>query len=509
MSIRNVIRQLIENQQVESVLTRGSGHKDDVRALQTMLYKLGFGKELNWEKFGADGGYGGSTVNAAAAFAKKNQLPDPGDSISAECAQKLSERFDILDDMQYLARLIKKGIVEERLYKGSSDKPGVTALQTLLNELGYGAALNWEKFGADGGYGASTDEAVQVFAQNENLTAPVNKLSNELAQRIIEKLEGFFGEDWNKEEAPPAPTATTSGNLTIREVVERNRPRVYVSDGADEVRFTQFKKGVWTLGKQQTIEAVNNNKAGLNRMGLNDSALNVMIAVSENEGNLDAINTWDNSFMTFGMFQWTVGAGGDPGELAALLVKIKTADPELYDKYYGQYGLDVQATSKIAGYFSLNGAKLKSPADKEKLRTNEWAYYFWKSGQDKFIQSMQIQHAHSRLNTFYSSNSYKPNGFFISELVTSEYGIGLILDNHVNRPGYIKGCLEEAMKNANLFDPANWGTEEEMKLIEEYIKVRADYGRSPMTDANKRASVTKKYLDNNTISADRGSFQHS
>jgi hypothetical protein len=45
------------------------------------------------------------------------------------------------------------------------------------------------------------------------------------------------------------------------------------------------------------------------------------------------------------------------------------------------------------------------------------------------------------------------NGYYISELITSEYGISLILDNHVNRPGYLKPCLEKAMQQAKLPDP--------------------------------------------------------
>jgi hypothetical protein len=242
-------------------------------------------------------------------------------------------------------------------------------------------------------------------------------------------------------------------------------------------------------------------------VGLTDSAINVMIAVSENEGNLDAINTWDNSFMTFGMFQWTIGAGKDPGELASLLAKIKNADPAVFEKYYSQYGLDIQLVNNISGYMILEGQKLTSPADKERLRNIEWSYYFWKSGQDPQVQVIQIQHALSRLSVFYESNSYKPNGFYINQLITSEYGIGLLLDNHVNRPGYVKACLAQAMEQTQLLNPENWGTEEEKRLIEAYLKVRATYGKYPMTDADKRAAVTKKYLDNGTISAERGSFQ--
>ena len=297
--------------------------------------------------------------------------------------------------------------------------------------------------------------------------------------------------------------------LTIREAVEREKPRIYVSDGTAEVRFTRFKKGVYYAGSQKAVDAVNRNREALRTLGLTDSALNVMMAVSENEGNLDAVNTWDNSFMTFGMFQWTVGAGADPGELAALVQKIKMANPTIFQAYFGQYGLDIEPVNPISGYFILESNKLKVPAEKEQLRSLEWAFRFWKSGRDPLVQSVQIRHALSRIAVFYRANSYKVNDYYLADLITSEYGVGLLLDNHVNRPGYVKASVTEAMKRARLADPAGWGTGEEMRLIEEYLQVRAVYGQTPMTDADKRAAVTKKYLDKGIISAERGSFQYN
>lgn len=509
MSVRETIRELINEKRVEQVLTHGSRAKVKIQALQDILFQLGFGQELNWEKYGADGEYGACTVKAVKTFSKRNGIASDGKTVTPEMVQKILDRFDILDDLRYLYSALKKGDIGKRIYLASPDTLGIVALQTLLKELGFGKALNWEKYGADGHFGKNTIAAVVLFAQLENIACPEGKVNNQLVGRIITRLANFFGDDWAKDppKKPKTITATTSGNLVIREAIEREKNRVYVSDGSDAVRFTKFKKGVYYFGKQKIIDAVERNKQALQAMGLTDSALNVMVAVSENEGNLDAINTWDNSFMTFGMFQWTIGAGKDPGELAALLEKIKNTDRDVFNNYFGQYGLDIHLVNNVSGYFILNGKKLVSPPDKERLRTHEWAFYFWKSGQDPLVQIMQIQHALSRIGTFYQVNNYKPNGYYISRLITSEYGLGLILDNHVNRPGYVKSCLEEAMKRTNLLNPENWGTREEMQLIEEYLKVRALYGKYPMTDADKRAAVTKKYLDKGIISAERGSFQ--
>ena len=94
-------------------------------------------------------------------------------------------------------------------------------------------------------------------------------------------------------------------------------------------------------------------------------------------------------------------------------------------------------------------------------------------------------------------------------MAASEYGLGLILDNHVNRPGYVKACLSKALTQTGLGNPARWRTEDERKLIDAYLKIRVTYGRSPMTNADKRARVTRKYLANGMISDRRGSFKRS
>ncbi|MCP4666326.1 MAG: hypothetical protein GY849_08155 [Deltaproteobacteria bacterium] len=429
--------------------------------------------------------------------------PSPVAAAAPVEAEKLPARPDIADDLRILYSAVLQNNVEQVLFKGTSHSTAVVALQTLLNELGYGNELNWDKYGADGQYGAGTIHALKAFAGTTGMPSDGETLSKELAQAMI----GLFDDNWSKE-APVLDTGPAGGELAIREVTEKGKPRVIVSLGKIERKFVKFKKGIYTFGNQKVIDVINANKSSLMEAGLTGSAMNVMVAVSENEGNLDAINTWDNSFMTFGMFQWTIGARKDPGELPALIKKIKAADPNVFQKYYGRHGLDMVNTGAVSGFFTLNGKKIADPADKELLRTYEWAFYFWLSGQDPLVQRVEIQHSLSRINTFYRANGYKVNGHYIADLVTSEYGVGLLLDNHVNRPGYIKPCLAAAMENTGLSDPAAWGTSEEMRLIDAYLKIRETYGRSPMTHANKRAAVTRKYLDKGVISTERRSFQY-
>jgi hypothetical protein len=82
------------------------------------------------------------------------------------------------------------------------------------------------------------------------------------------------------------------------------------------------------------------------------------------------------------------------------------------------------------------------------------------------------------------------------------------LDNHVNRPGYVHSCIAEALALSNLSaaEMSRAGDEEEQRVIKNYLDVRETYGKWPMTDARQRASVTRGYVVDGIISADRGSL---
>ncbi|VEN73248.1 conserved hypothetical protein [Candidatus Desulfarcum epimagneticum] len=492
-------------------LKEGSGDRQAVKSLQNALHELGFDGELNWKKYGADGYYGPAGVAAVKAFAEKNGIEADGSEVSPEIADALFKRFDVLDDLRHLQNAVESGKIEALYRRGSAAAAAVVALQTLLNELGLGQELNWYESGADGFYGDRTAAAVRAFSEKEGMEGDGETLSREMAERIIERLAVYYGKDWDNDGGTVIETTvkTPAGELAVREAVEKKRTRLYVANEEKELRFTRFKKGVYFFGEKKPADFIAQNRDRLSQLpGLTDSAINVMIAVAENEGNMDSINTWDNSFMTFGMFQWTIGAGEGPGELPALLKKIKDHHPDLFEKYYGAHGLDIVDTGEVSGYFTLNGKKLVTQADKDILRGNEWSFYFSVSGRDPDIRAAQVSHAVSRLGTFYQKKSQAVKGSLISDLVTSEYGVGLILDNHVNRPGYVKKCLEAAMDETGLSGPENWTTDQERTLVESYLKIRETYGKYPMTDAKKRAGVTKKYLDEGVISDERGSFEY-
>lgn len=450
---------------------KGTKAPGRVRPLQMLLYGLGYGGALKWSSFRADGDYGGSTTAALAAFKAANNLPGDGTSLNADTLQLLLDRYKLLPLLRELAAALTAN-TSDQLFSGPS----------------------------------GTGKAAQLAqAAGMSFAGPVPS-TNELNQ-VLAKLTPTLGPDWK--------TAAYEGDSGGEPAIATESSRYTVADNWVRIRFRRKNKGVWTLGSDTPLRFIQNNEDLLENTGLSASSIRVITPVSANEGNLNAINSWDNCFMTFGMFQWTLGQKGNKGELPALLKRVKEEEPSLFQQYFGQYGIDVVDTNKSTGYLSLNGEKVNTVAEKEKFRKGPlWAFRFWVSGLDDRLKKIQVEHALDRINSFWTNDNYRPlNKFYISDLVTSEYGICLLLDHHVNRPGHLmsfaigkKDIVGQALKKAGLADskPSTWTTAEEQKLIAAYLPLRF---ASSMTHSQQRAQKIKGYLDKGLLSAERFSFQ--
>lgn len=271
----------------------------------------------------------------------------------------------------------------------------------------------------------------------------------------------------------------------------------------------KFRKGIFRIGTQNTESFIEENSDILSDLKISTSEVNALLATSENEGNLDAINTWDNSYMSFGMFQWTLGSGSNTGELPALIKLIKEKYPKSFEQYCGQFGLDISSeTNSTYGYLLYKNNKINTSQEKQFFRNNTVAYRFAEAGKDRNVCAIQILHAINRFNLFYFNKTSKFGGNSLFELISSEYAAALFLDNHVNRPGYLFSCITKAIKEAGIsFQQLKNGSDkEEMNVIHQYLRIRETYGKSPMTQAKQRALETKRYLDAGKLSAQKGSF---
>jgi hypothetical protein len=269
----------------------------------------------------------------------------------------------------------------------------------------------------------------------------------------------------------------------------------------------KFRKGVYNYGRTSIGGFIRDNPAAFPHLA--PSLIRVMEAVSANEGKLEAINTWDNAFLTFGIFQWTAGTGEAAGELSGVIERLKQSGAQAFQRHFGDFGLDVAEVSGALprGRFVLDGTVLRSAAQKERLRALEWAYRFWRAGHDDVVRRVQIEHAIGRIDDFYRTPRKKIGQRFVADYVTSEYGVALLLDQHVNRPGHVPKTLAQAVRGvtAELGEdrPETWGFAEEQRLLDRYLDLRHN---TSMTDSRKRAQETQRAVADGLASDQRGSF---
>ncbi len=245
---------------------------------------------------------------------------------------------------------------------------------------------------------------------------------------------------------------------------------------------------------------------------ISKSLQRVIQSVSENEGKIEAINTYDSAYLSCGVFQWTAGAGAAAGELAGLLDLLKKRSASAFQEYFGSVGLDVQMkpsgpNTLRYGFLVLDGGTLNGAAKKKVLREHIWAYRFWRAAHNPEVRRAQIALAMSRVETFFSI-VIPGRAQRVSDYISSEYGVALLLDEHVNRPGHVPKTLLAAVdpfvSQGGRKDPKTWTTADESKVIDLYLEKRA---KTDMTDSDKRATATEKHVQNGGLSAKRGSYQ--
>ena len=94
-------------------------------------------------------------------------------------------------------------------------------------------------------------------------------------------------------------------------------------------------------------------------------------------------------------------------------------------------------------------------------------------------------------------------GIAVRRWFTSEQGVALVLDEHVNRPGHVPGTLAKAIAKIGAQDPTNWKTADEARLVAAYVLARK---ATNMTHPMQRAERIADAVNQNTLSEDRGSF---
>ncbi|CAN7618405.1 hypothetical protein [Bosea sp. LjRoot237] len=238
------------------------------------------------------------------------------------------------------------------------------------------------------------------------------------------------------------------------------------------------------------------------------SVLRVMQAVSDNEGKIEAINTWDNAILSCSLYQWTTAAGTAGGELPYALGFLKQDTPAAFASYFGSLGLDVQVQpGATTGYFLLDGQRLDTGDEKAELRKHIWAYRFWRAAHEVSVRRAYVKAAIARIGHFYHRGIAQLGNWPLSAFVSSEVGVAQVLDQHVNRPGHVPKTLVTAIQrfasSGGSADPGGWKDADERRVIALYLEERT---KTSMTHSAKRAEAIAAHVTSGALSDKRGSF---
>ncbi len=284
---------------------------------------------------------------------------------------------------------------------------------------------------------------------------------------------------------------------------------VTVSEDGVTLQLRKFNQGFYARGNVTVDQFVKDNATALAAAGYSRSVLTVLRAVSQNEGRIDGVASWDNAHLSLGFLRWNLGVASRPGNLVGLLARLKSRDPDGFRRLFEAHGLDIEMTGTRTGYLVLDGQVVKSGDRKDGFRTPEWIYRFWRGGQDPNMGIAQISLAAEMLDQILSSPRFQVHGRDVGAWLTSEYGVALIFDYAIQRPAYARKALSIAISDAGLVkaDPAVLSDANERMIIARFLQLRAKTGASPPPDALRRAQRIRVLLYSGKLSPKRGSFK--
>jgi hypothetical protein len=175
-------------------------------------------------------------------------------------------------------------------------------------------------------------------------------------------------------------------------------------------------------------------QAAVDRSGFSESAKNVLKGTSANEGAFDTINGWDSKGITFGFIQMAGGKAGDT--LPSFLAQLKKDDPKAFAETLQKYGIDVERTGKGPELVvrQPDGTVLRGADAARNIGTDpKLAAALSAAGQNPDVQQAQLRFAKDYLDS-QRKLEIEVNGdkVKISDLITSEYGNGILFDRSVH-----------------------------------------------------------------------------
>ncbi|WP_231616444.1 MULTISPECIES: hypothetical protein [Burkholderia] len=216
----------------------------------------------------------------------------------------------------------------------------------------------------------------------------------------------------------------------------------------------------------------------------------IVIAMSSNEGNMDAVQAWDWQTFSAGAMQKTVTPEGY-GELPQQIWEFQNENPSLFEEIFGRCGWSVVQEKGPRIYYSSSDTGNRKITGQELYDFIKKEFQETDSGFPKESKPL-ASIAHAMINEEYQKKQVvdfigrlhiaiakKPSGYSnsASDFFPSRLGRALVLDQDVNAPGNVSVDLGASINTLRArhkglgADPTQWGDNRshyEAELIQIY-----------------------------------------
>lgn len=286
---------------------------------------------------------------------------------------------------------------------------------------------------------------------------------------------------------------------------DKKRNASVFAKGADGIEFDLGTKkkyetmvGLSRTGSKNLYHILINPATETGIPTLTASAKSIWASIYHSEGSIDAINQYDRAFLSFGPMQQTIGTKGDGGELGGVMYNIKSTNPSVYKKYFGDYGLEPEKPAATTGIqtsgFILDGNKIDTKETKEEFRRYIWDYRCTIAMCDDDFKKPFLEFGFKRIDLIEGMTAtIDSKTIAFKDIYKSELARALLLDAHINLPSLVRspnGIWLKALKKTKTdattgkLDISSITDEDEYRMMKEIIALR---NSSKMTDPSFRS----------------------
>jgi murein DD-endopeptidase MepM/ murein hydrolase activator NlpD len=231
----------------------------------------------------------------------------------------------------------------------------------------------------------------------------------------------------------------------------------------------------------------------------------ILVGMSENEGKLDSVQSYDSEILTVGAMQKTVNSKGK-GEFTIQVEEFKKNNPNKYKELFENCGWTVEGgimyykDPSDSNSTKITGKKLKLKI-REGFKSTEFKKMLKckplesivKASKDEDFKIKQVQDFIDRLKKKVLPIKPKGYNYSLDNYLKSNLGKATILDHHINRPAYVKTDFGKALDN--FFSKKNKEIEEFNKKEKDKSKHKTKISKNPIEWGESHSDYEKEILD--------------